>query len=231
MSTTQKEDKDNTVALSKEEQQESSDSSEAATDFLSTKSFKQQMNESRHSVDRLDNPVASMFNEDASTSSFDEEINNLFKFIEERDDTMANPENSEKHIYERFKNVDQKIEHKEEVLTLKIDNLTEKIDKNLEDNRQIFGTLSNRMDSVDQRIDNLRYWIAGTAIALFVAITGVVYFQSSFFQTSLDRSIESSNERIQQFIEENRRADDRRWEMIKDLKQSIEKQDPPPLNE
>jgi|GEM_PF-3619280 len=87
----------------------------------------------------------------------------------------------DKYLDQRFANIDQKVGHIEEKLSLATAEITSKIDANIQQTTQLVQILTSQVQSLDQvvhtahsRIDNVKFWIIGTAIALLLGIFGII---------------------------------------------------------
>lgn len=73
---------------------------------------------------------------------------------------------------ERFiKHVEGLFNSQKEVLDLKLN----KVDENISRIQQEIHLMTQRVDSIHGRVDNLKYWVIGSVITLLLGIGGIVY--------------------------------------------------------
>lgn len=106
----------------------------------------------------------------------------------------------DKYIDQRFKNIDEKIDHKMEVVSLKIDALTDSVNTNTEWMKMLIEKTSGEVGAIKGEVDAIRNdgkttrkTVVNTGIsvvvALFLGLSGILYMinqmQNSWLQEYL----------------------------------------------
>ncbi len=106
----------------------------------------------------------------------------------------------EKYLDQRFKNIENKIDHSNETIALKTKQIEDTIKLALESNSKLIKMVQDEVHSQNDRMNvigestrSMKQWLVGTGIAIIVVMLGALYFINQSNQNFI-ATLQSANQ-------------------------------------